>query len=101
MDDSITLEVLKDIREELRVTRETLSGGLDGVREELHAAREQLTDRIERVERRQTESEIRIATEIVGVASAISQVRDLLRDTLRTQLHDHERRITALEKKNG
>lgn len=90
MDDSITLEVLKDIREELRTTRETL-----------HADLRDTTDRLDRLERRQTESEIRISTEIVNVASAIFEVRDLLRDTVSTQLHDHERRITALEKKKA
>ena len=94
MDDSITVEVLKEIRNELRTTRETLHA-------DLRETREELADRIERLEVRQTESDMRISTEIIGVASAIFQVRDLLRDTVRTQLHDHERRITALEKKNG
>ena len=105
MDDSITVEILKDIRKELQTTRETLHADLRDTRDELRAelreTREQLTDRIERLERKQTESDIRISTELVGVASAVFQVRDLLRETVRTQLHDHERRITALEKKSG
>ena len=93
MDDSITVEILKDIRKELQTTRDVRQYGLE-VRDELRQTREQLV-------RRQTESEIRISSEIVAVASAVGEVRDLLRDAVRNQLHDHERRITELEKKRG
>lgn len=58
-----------------------------------------LSTRVERLERRQVESEIRISTELVGVAGAVREVRDLLKDdlALRRRVDDHEARIRALE----
>ncbi len=35
----------------------------------------------DRLERRQTETEVRLATEIVGVAFAVNEVRDLLKES--------------------
>lgn len=83
----ITIEVLKDIRKEIHT-------GLADVRAELKQG-------LAEVQRRQTETEVRLATELIGVASAVLQVRDLLRDdrAARTEVQDHERRIAALEKK--
>ena len=53
--------------------------------------------------RRQTEIEVRLATEIIAVASAVNGVRDLLRERLddRCRVDDHERRIEALERKSA
>jgi hypothetical protein len=45
----------------------------------LDELRTDLVDRTERVERRQTETEVRLATELIAVGSAIREVRDLLR----------------------
>jgi septal ring factor EnvC (AmiA/AmiB activator) len=77
----LTIEVLKSIRDELRGTN----------------------TRLDRVERRQADTEVRLATEIVAVASAIHEVRDLLREDrqLRARLDDHERRLTAVETRAG
>ncbi len=49
------------------------------------------------------QTEIRLATELVGVANAVLQVRDLLREdrVARVRVEDHERRIAALETKVG
>ena len=46
---------------------------------------------------------LRLATEIVAVARAIGQVRDLLKKqrSERERVNDHERRIRALEKKSA
>lgn len=108
MDDSITVEILKDIRKELQTTRDTLHQDLSDLCKEVNdvrqyglETRDELRQTREQLVRRQTESEIRISSEIVAVASAVGEVRDLLRDAVRNQLHDHERRITALEKKSG
>jgi hypothetical protein len=75
----VTVEILKSIRDEIRGLRQTTN------------------DRFESMERRQTETEIRLATELVAVASAVNEVRDLLRDHLIPITKDHERRITTLE----
>ena len=84
----LTIEILKDIRDEARLTRG-----------EVH----QTNERLERLERRHTESEIRLATEVVGVAGAVRELRDLLRDdlALRARVDDHERRLLAVERRPG
>jgi HAMP domain-containing protein len=88
----LTTKILVQIRDELRKTNERL---------------DKMTDRVEatneRLERRQTEDSVRLATEVVAVANAIGQVRDLLRDQRidRKTIADHERRITALEKRTA
>jgi hypothetical protein len=62
-----------------------------------------LAEGLERVAGRQTEAEVRLATEVVGVAGAVREVRDLLREdrALRNRVDDHERRIVAIEKRAG
>ena len=84
----LTTEILIQIRDELKSTREELSKRID-----------QTNDRLERVERRQTESEVRLASELVNVVSAVNQLKDLIiadRD-LRKKVEEHDRRIAALE----
>lgn len=63
----LTTEVLIQIRDELKSTREELSARID-----------KTSFRLERVERRQTESEVRLATELVNVVSAVNQLKDLI-----------------------
>ncbi len=77
----VTIEVLKGIRDELRGTNA----------------------RLDRVERRQGETEVRLATQLVAVVSAVHEVRDLLREDrqLRDRVADHERRLTAVETRVG
>ena len=89
----ITNEILKNIHAEMRGMREDVGGLRGDVRE--------MSARIERIERRQVEADIRLSTEIVSVVGVIQDVRDLLREDLRARprLDDHERRIAELEKK--
>lgn len=51
----------------------------------------------------QTEDSLRLATEVVAVARAVGQVRELLKDQRieRERMEDHERRIRALEKRSA
>ncbi|HEY1691485.1 MAG TPA: hypothetical protein VGG39_04965 [Polyangiaceae bacterium] len=51
---------------------------LKGIREEAHKTNERLDD----LRDRQTATEVRLATELVGVAGAVREVRDLLREGL-------------------
>jgi len=85
---SPTLQVLREIRDGIRQTNERL-GRVEG--------------RVEALERRQSESEVRLATELIAVTKAVGEVRDLLRDNLLVQhrVEDHERRILALERQAG
>jgi uncharacterized protein YPO0396 len=95
----LTIEILKGIRDEARKTNERL----DVTNDRLGELRTELVDRIERVERRQTETEVRLATELIAVGSAVRDVRDLLREdrVLRDRVDDHERRLVAVERRTG
>ncbi|HEY3235486.1 MAG TPA: hypothetical protein VGJ84_12285 [Polyangiaceae bacterium] len=92
---SPTLRVLQEIRDELRQHGELLREHGELLRE--HGGR------LEAIERRQTETEVRIATELTAVAGAVQEVRDLLRERLddRTRVDDHEARLRVLERKVG
>jgi hypothetical protein len=74
----LTTEVLVQIRDEMRHMREDLR----------------------RLEKRQGEDSTRLAAELVAVAKAVIQVRDLLRDQRvdRERVDDHEKRIRSIGK---
>lgn len=109
----LTIEILKGIREETRKTNGQLTelrgemrselgelrGGLGELRSELGELRRDVGD----LRDRQTGAEVRLATELVGVAGAVREVRDLLREdrALRGRVEDHERRISAIEVRSG
>ena len=93
--EDLATEVLIQIRDELKHTREALSSRLDETNSRLDGA----NSRLERVERRQSETEVRLATELIGVATAVNQLKDMLvadRD-LRRRVEEHDRRIALLE----
>jgi hypothetical protein len=102
----LTIEILKDIRDENRRTNEQLDElrtemrtGLAEVRTGLGEVRTGLGE----LRDRQTVTEVRLSTELVGVAGAVREVRDLLREdrALRGRVDDHERRIAAIEERTG
>ncbi len=92
----ITIEILKSIRDELHE-------GLVGVRGDLHEGLAGITGRMDRVERRQTEADLRVATELVAIASAVREMRDAYREerALSHRVDDHERRLSDVEKRVG
>jgi predicted RNase H-like nuclease len=71
--------------------------------DEVHTLRTDSNERFGRLERRQTETEVRLSTELVAVVGAVREVRDLLREdhALRDRVDDHERRIAAVETRVG
>lgn len=104
--DDLTIEILRSIRDgvhetnaRLDRTREELSQRIDQTREELGQRIDQTNARLDRLERRQVESEVRLSTEIAAVAGAVYDVRDLLRDNLSLgrRVDDHETRLRRLE----
>ncbi len=119
----LTIEILRDIRDEIRGTNariDATNARLDGTNARLDATNDHLdalggrvdvlggkvdvtNGRIERLERRQTDMEIRLSTEIVAVVGAVNEVRDLLREDrhLRARVDDHERRLAAVETRVG
>lgn len=80
------LSVLKEIRDEAKQTNLRLAN----VETRLTA----VVDEVARVGKRQVESEMRLATEVVSLAAVTGEVRDLLAG----KLSDHERRLLQLEK---
>ena len=102
----ITIEILKGIPGEIQTTNErldTTNERLDGFAHSTNERLDVTNERLDRLEQRQASSEIRLATELVGVAGAVREVRDLLREdrAMRAQVADHEQRITAIEKRTG
>ncbi|MDP3233298.1 MAG: hypothetical protein Q8N26_11020 [Myxococcales bacterium] len=88
----LTVKILGQIRDELKATRSDLSNRLD-----------QTNERLEHLERRQFETEVRLSTELVAVTTAITDLSKVLVEDrkLRTQVANHEARINALEKKRA
>jgi hypothetical protein len=88
----ITIEILKSIRDEVR-----------GTNQRLETLQADLIERLDRVERRQTESDVRVATELVALGGTMCEMRDaFLGDrALRAQVADHERRIQSMERRSG
>ena len=103
--ESPTLVVLRQILGEQKATNRRLDATvqrLDATVERLDTTVERLDTTVERLgalERRQSETEIRLATEIVAVAKAVGDVKTLLADRLdvKDKVDDHERRLTTLE----
>jgi hypothetical protein len=75
----LTTEILIQIRDEIRKTNE----------------------RLDRVEKRQNESEIRVATEIIALAGVVREVRDLFKEDRATReaVQKHETRFTEMEQR--
>ena len=91
MNSDVTIEILKDIRKELRGTNARL--------DQTNARLDQTHTRLGQLERRVVSTKTRLATEVMTLARAVGSVRDLLRDRLdvRDQVADHEHRIQTLE----
>lgn len=82
----LMLEQLKAIRAELT---------------EMKVEQRATNERLERLEKRQTETEIRLATELIAVAGAVGQVRDLLKERSEDRLRRCETRLDELERRIG
>ena len=99
----ITTQVLIEIRDEIRELRRDTNHRLDLVNERIDVTNQSLeatNDRVGSIERRQTESELRIASEIVAVAGAVHELKDAVIAELRlsSRVEDHEQRLQALER---
>lgn len=102
----VTIEILKDIRDEVRQTRIDLSARIDATNERIDATNERIhgtNDRIEGLSRRVVESEIRTATAIADLAGAVNEMTGVLRAShdLRPRLERCEQDIAELKKRVG
>ena len=86
-----------------RDPRDRASTGRPACRADTNARFNETNQRLDRVERRQTQTDVRLSTELVAVVGAVREVRDLLREdrVLRGRVEDHERRIAAIETRVG
>jgi len=100
--DDPQLRVLEEIRDEVRGTNARLAS-LDGRVERIEGHTSALGERLDAYGRRQTESELRLSTEVLALADVTRQVRDLLATRLddHDSVVDHERRLAALEDRRG
>jgi hypothetical protein len=59
--------------------------------------------RLDGLERRQTEAEMRLTTELIALAAAVRELRDVFvaDRELRKRVDDHEGRISQLERRVG
>lgn len=95
----MTIEVLKQIRDEVVGLR----GEMRDTRTALSERIDQTNEKVDALARRQADTEIRLATELVAVSQAVAGVREVIREKLddRQRVDDHERRLALLERKAG
>ncbi len=94
VEDEPTLLVLRQIHQEIQRTNsrlESLEKGTNSRLESLEKGTssrlQETNDRLETIAWRQTESQMRLATELAAVAKAVGDVKDLLKE----RFEDHER----------
>ena len=99
----LTIEILKNIRDEIRLTRTDLSTRIDDLRTELSGRIDETNSRLGGLERLHMEAEIRVATELVAVSGGMNLLLESLRAdrAVGRRLEDHERRIHAIEERVG
>jgi uncharacterized coiled-coil DUF342 family protein len=105
----LTIEILKDIRAEIRTTRETLAERIDATNSRLDVTNERLDVTNERLDSTiaqvgaLVQGQTRVRTEILEVASAVQTLTTLFREDrqLRHHVDDHEKRLGSLERRTG
>ena len=92
----LTTQILIEIRDEIRSTNQRL----DQVASGLNSRIDESNIRLDRLERRQVEAEVRVSTAVVDVVGAVHELRDVfLGDRLlRETVSNHEQRLQALER---
>jgi len=97
----VTIEILKDIRTEIRDTRQDLSVRLDAMRDELSSTRNELSNTRNELSRRIVESEIRTSTAITKLAGTVHELSEVLRASydLRPRVERCEHDIADLKRR--
>jgi chromosome segregation ATPase len=95
----LTLEVLKDIREELRETRTEMKIEINGLKEEIR----QTNVRVDTLSDRVVESELRVASAVTDLHGTVRELTDLLRSQhdLRPRVERCERDIFDIQRRVG
>ncbi len=96
----LTIEILKSIRDELRLTRTELSERIDGVSERIDGVSERMDGVSERIDGLRDELSSRIVASEVRTATAITELHGTVREmtnVLRAQ-HDLRPRLERCER---
>jgi hypothetical protein len=98
----LTTQILLEIRDAVRATNERLDQ-TNGRLDQTNGRLDQTNERLGRLERRQTDAEIRISTELVTLTGVLRDFHDAFtaERPSRAILADHERRLRALESPSG
>jgi hypothetical protein len=101
---SVTVELLKGIRSDMRGMRGDLHGvreEIQGVREEIQGVREELSHRIDHLTHRVVESELRTATAMTDLAGTVREMTAVLRvqSDLRPRVEKCEEDIASMKKR--
>jgi len=94
------LGVLREIRDEAKQTNarlESLEGRVDFLERRLTKGFAEMNESLNALARAQAEAEMRLATEVVALAKVTGEVRDVIG----SKIADHEKRLKAIEKRNG
>jgi ABC-type transporter Mla subunit MlaD len=97
----LTIEILKDIRDETRGMRIELSERIDQTNERLDKVCAELKGEIRELRQAQVATETRLATALTDVVGALEDVKTLLRENYASTIRDLDRRVTALESRVG
>ena len=99
----LTTQILIEIREAIRETNASLSGRIDRTNASLSGRIDQTNERLDRLEKRQVTTEVRLATELTEIGSVIRQLNASLIEDRRfsARIADHEARISRLEQQRG
>jgi len=102
----LTTKVLIEIRDEIRSTRQELREEIRATNTRIDATNSRLdttNTKLDFLARRQTEVELRVATELVGVRDAVGQLVEMHRADreLRHDVENLKERVANLESKAG
>ncbi len=93
----LTIEILKDIRQEMREAKEEIRHTREDLHDEIHA----LSGRVDRLHTRITETDIRTATAMTDLVGTLHEMRDEFRSSreLRPRVERCEQDIADLKRR--
>lgn len=100
---SLSTRILVEIREEMKGMRNELREEIKATRHELSERIEATNERLDIVARRQTESDVRISTELVALGGAVERLTQAYRadKALVGDVADLKRRVGKLERRQA
>jgi len=91
------LESLEGRVDQTNARLESLDGRVDFLERRLTKGFAEMNESLNALARTQADAEMRVATEVVALAKVTREVRDVIGG----KITDHEKRLKAIEKRNG